>query len=182
MSKKLVTAIAIASSSCLLLVAGFGFGSYWSQTQPSDRRFDWPEVLNADSATGGKALSLATGFLEIPDLESVFVLDHLTGRLFCWVVDPRTARFVASFETSVLEDLAVQGKAGDMDYVMVTGFMDFKGRVNNLKPANTIVYVAEGNSGRVAAYGVQFNKQSGVGSIFRLDVGQTRLPIRDQGN
>ena len=95
----------------------------------------------------------------------------------------RTGELGAAFETSVTKDLAAVGKASDMDYVMVTGTVDFTiGSSNNQKPADSVVYVAEGNSGRVAAYTLMYNKGSGAGTLVKLFVSPTRAPIRDQGN
>ncbi len=115
-----------------------------------------PMVLRADSATGGKALSLASGFVA-RDVDALYVLDHLTGNLQCWLLNPQTGKIGGIFQTNVNGDLGVQ-KAGDVDFVMVTTRIPTAGRQRegNLRPGECLVYVGDGNTGKVVGYGFQF--------------------------
>ena len=53
-------------------------------------------------------------------------------------------------------------KAADADYVIVTGRVDVtgRGRGNNMRPGSSICYVGDGNTGKVVAYGLQYDPQS----------------------
>jgi hypothetical protein len=115
-----------------------------------------PMILRADSATGCKGLSLATGFVA-RDVDALYVLDHLTGNLQCWLLNPQTGKIGGIFRTNVNADLGVV-KAGDVDFVMVTTRIPTAGRQRegNLRPGECLVYVGDGNSGKVIGYGFQF--------------------------
>ena len=65
-----------------------------------------PQVLHAESASRGKAISLATGQLET-GVDGIFVLDHLTGNLFCWVINPKTGGVGAEYMANVRNDLGM---------------------------------------------------------------------------
>ena len=67
---------------------------------------------------------------------------------------------------------------------MTTGFMDFSiPRNDKARPANTVVYVAEGNSGKIQSYAVMYDR-SGAGEIRMISEMFVRDPnqVRDQGN
>lgn len=116
-------------------------------------------LLNADSAARGRGVSLATGAVDTT-VEGLFVLDHLTGNLECWVLNTRNGRVAARYRTNVIERLGTE-KSGDADYVLVTGRFVFEGGVQeNLRPGRSICYVADGNSGKVVGYGLRFNRQA----------------------
>ncbi len=138
----------------------------------------WPEVLQASATHGGQTMALATG--PIDEGEGLFVLDYLTGDLHCFVIYPRFgSNFLAHFQTNVIQALGVQaGKKPD--YLMVTGQMDFRQGAGLNRPAGTVVYVADANSGRFAAYGIPWNRQAAnvgqpqQGPLVLLSAGQVR--------
>ena len=115
-----------------------------------------PTILRADSASSGNGLSLASGFVS-REIDALFVLDHLTGNLQCWMLNPQTGKIGGIFKTNVNGDLGVQ-KAGDVDFVMVTTQIRTAGRQRegNLRPGESLVYVGDGNTGKVIGYGFQF--------------------------
>lgn len=121
-----------------------------------------PIVLNADTANSGKAISLATGLVD-ENVEGLFVLDHLSGNLQCWVINPKTGGVAAIFAASPATDMGLD-KGGDTDYVMCTGGVNFtaRGRTGNARPANVICYVADGNSGKVVGYSLVFDRQAAI--------------------
>ena len=121
-----------------------------------------PIVLNADTANSGKAVSLATGLVD-EDVEGLFVLDHLSGNLQCWVINPKTGGVAAIFAASPATDMGLD-KGGDTDFVMCTGGVNFtaRGRTGNARPANVICYVADGNSGKVVGYSLVFDRQAAI--------------------
>ena len=144
----------------LLVCASFfgaGIGSYVAQQSESPVIDLEPLKLQADSAARGKSISLATGFID-DEVEGVYILDHLTGNLQCWVLSPRTGKISGIYTANVNVGLEAD-RAGEKDYVMATGAFDFTGGTVGLKfPARSVVYIAEGNSGNVAAFGLQFDK------------------------
>lgn len=143
----------------LLAIIGMagGLGIWWGQ-RSTRLPMDWQSVLHADSAAGGKAVSAATGRLD-EETECLFVLDHLTGNLSCLIINPRNAQAGGAYMTNVTSALQLD-KVGELDFVMVTGFNAFGlgGRTNNLKPANCLCYVIEGNSGKAVAYSLSYNR------------------------
>ena len=113
--------------------------------------------LQASGAAGGKTISLATGFVD-ESVEGVYILDHLTGNLQCWVLSPKTGKISGIYTANVNIGLEAD-RAGEKDYVMAAGLFDFTGGAGGAKiPARSVVYVAEGNSGNVAAFGLQYDK------------------------
>lgn len=139
-----------------------------------------------DNAARGKSLSMATGVVEF-GTETLYTLDHLTGDLTCWVLNPQNGAVSVSFRTNAATALGV---TGDADYVMTTGIMDFSGGMQgNFKAAHSVVYVGDGNSGKAVGFVFMYNKQA----IARGDAtgGELRLisametrgihAVRDQG-
>ena len=141
---------------------------------------DLPINLMADTAASGEQLSFATGLIDT-NLEGLFVLDHLTGTLQCWVVNPRGGGVAGIYTTNVGAALATE-KEGKADYVLATGAMDFSGMqsIGNLRPASCVVYVGEGNSGKVVGYSLFFNRTAMLagraqgGQLQQVCIGQTR--------
>jgi len=114
-----------------------------------------PLRMAADSASGGKTISMATGTIT-GDADGLFILDHMTGILQCWLLNSRTGTVGGIYVADVGKALGLD--KGDPDFVMTTG--DFFVRSGgNLKAANTICYVGEGKSGKVAGFSLAYNKQ-----------------------
>ena len=124
-----------------------------------------PVVLNADSASRGEQLSMATGFVDRDrGIEGLFVLDHLTGNIQCSIINPRNGEIGGIYVANVNKDLEL-GKAGDADFVMTTGAFRVEGRRGNERPADSICYVADGNSGRMVGYSLLYDKQSLLNNV-----------------
>lgn len=144
----------------IAMVALIGNGLWFAYTlgARSANSNDSPLVLRADSAASGKTVSMATGRIDA-DIEGLFVLDHLTGNLFCSLLSPRTGQQLGLFQTNAA--LLIGDRVGDPDYVMTTGYIELgaAGRIGNLRPAQCVCYVSEGNSGRVLAFTLQFDRQ-----------------------
>ena len=175
--------MAVAS---ILTAGGIFWGMSVNSAQSSSLTRDLPMLLKAASASGGKGLSLATGQID-NQVEGVFVLDHLTGNLECWVLNPRTGGLAARYRTNVLNDLGTS-KIGDADFVLVTGEYVFAGgNQGNLQPGRSICYVGEGNSGKVVGYGLRYDRtlanqgQEQSGELFVVGMGIARNVVeRDQ--
>ena len=148
------------------VIVAMGSGFYLGQssnanlTQKSDLQAQYDELqrtlplrLAADSASGGKTISMATGSIT-RDADGLFILDHLAGTLQCWLLNSRTGSvggiYVADLNTALGLD------KGEPDFVMTTG--DFFIRSNgSLRAANTVCYVGEGKSGKVAGFSLTYD-------------------------
>ena len=121
-----------------------------------------PMVLNADTASAGKSLSMATGLIDRNRfVEGLFVLDHLSGLLQCWVINPRTGAVAGIFTANVNQHLELE-RGGDADYVMVTGSINIEtsiARRGNFLPAGCVCYVGDGNTGKVVGYTLLYDQQ-----------------------
>ena len=87
-----ITRVFALAAVLLLVVAASTIGTYMGQ-QFADKESgrQQPIVLNAETAASGKSISMATGLVDRQRLvEGMFILDHLSGRLQCWLVNPRT--------------------------------------------------------------------------------------------
>jgi hypothetical protein len=110
-----------------------------------------PIPLKADTASKGKTMSMATGLIS-PEVEGLYVLDHASGLLQCWLLNPRTGAVGGIYQANVLADLGI-------DNVMVTGGFAFTGGVmGNVIPSGSIVYVADEATGKVVGYSFSFNR------------------------
>jgi hypothetical protein len=115
--------------------------------------------VQATATEGFDNFAIATGLAD-GQVEAVYFLDYLTGELRCAVVNPKTGTFNAFFSYNVAADFAKAGAGGaGAKYLMVTGLADLpvpRGGGNN-QLGKSIVYIAEANSGVVAAYTIQWN-------------------------
>lgn len=110
-----------------------------------------------DTAARGNSLSMATGVIEL-GTDAMYTLDHLTGDLTCWILNPRNGAVSVQFRVSAATAMGITGEA---DYVMTTGYMDFSGaNEGNAKPAHSVVYVGDGNSGKAVGFVLMYNKQA----------------------
>ncbi len=138
---------------------GVWVGSSLASKEPSPSIDLEPLKLQAASAARGKSISLATGWIE-KSVEGIYILDHMTGNLACWVLSPRTGKISGIYTANVNVGLETD-RAGEKDYVMTTGTFEFSGGTSGQQvPARSVVYVAEGNSGNVAAFGLTYDKNA----------------------
>ena len=125
--------------------------------QFSSPRFQLPPtLLNASATHGGTTMAIATGPIQ-DGVEGFFILDFITGELTGSVLNPRTGQMGGAYRANVVNDLGVeQGK--QPQYLMVTGAANFRMQGGNVLPAESIVYVADANTGRYVAYLLPWNK------------------------
>ncbi len=134
--------------------------------------------LHAVATATQDNLIVATGAVD-GDGEAVYVLDTLTGDLKAWVLGPTSGKFEQAFLYNILNDLNVDVSKGPK-YVVVTGTQNFRLRAGSMQMANSVVYVAELTSGRLAAYALPWNRgirgvpQPKVGTFMPLDMVQFR--------
>lgn len=151
---------------CLATIAAFVAGAAAmkfgaaSSRNDTDSQFLPPTILKADSASAGQAVSLATGRLS-DEVEAVYVLDHNTLSLTCFVMDARLRRQPVGTFRADLRQAFPTAAQGNLDLVMVTGlfFGNVAGRTGPLRLGENLCYVADGTSGMLAVYSVQFNQQ-----------------------
>lgn len=115
----------------------------------------WPHepVAASSNDRDGNKFGIMTTPISV-DAEGVFVLDYLTGRLTGAVMNVRTAKFGVVYGRSVAADFNVNPKV-QPHYVFVGGraTLSSRGRVT---PATSVIYVAEMTSGKVIAYGLNY--------------------------
>jgi hypothetical protein len=117
----------------------------------------FPELpLHATASHGESSITLATGDID-GSAEGLYVLDHVTGDLQCWVVSTRKPGvFSGLFKTNVLKDLGVEADKTPK-FVMVTGSYNFTASRGTSRPASSLVYVGDTNTGNVVAYSLAWN-------------------------
>ena len=128
--------------------------------------------IHASATHGGESMAIATGLID-EGVEGLFILDFITGELTCQVLNPRTGTLAGLYKRSVSNDLGTeQGK--QPKYLMVTGTLKVRQNVSNVKPAESIVYIADANTGRYVAYLLPWNK-----AAFNQNVAQANeiIPI-----
>lgn len=137
-------------------------GAVWLVSRPSQSKMsaNLERLLNqqklyASATHGGENMTMATARMD-DETEGLFVLDHLTGDLQCFVINPRTGHFGARFLANVRSQISGQGKAPK--YLMVTGATTFSaGRGGGTRPADCVVYIGDANSGKVVCLGVPWS-------------------------
>lgn len=138
------------------LTAGLLIGLLAGSHNAADRLQLPVTELHATATHGGKTMAMATGPID-EGTEGLFVLDFITGELQCSVLNPRTGQLGGMFKHNVVRDLGVE--AGKQpEYLMVTGAANFRVTGGNVRPADSVVYIADGNTGRFAAYMLPWNR------------------------
>ena len=143
-------------------------------------------LLHASASHSGETMALATGHID-SEVEGLFILDYLTGELQCFVLNPRSYQFAGMFKRNVIADLGVQ-QGKKPSYVLVTGAAEMRrGAVLVGMPAMCVAYVADSNTGNVAAYSLLWNPNMAktgaaqVGELKLLATGKARtVEVRDQ--
>ncbi|MCC7420021.1 MAG: hypothetical protein IT428_07070 [Planctomycetaceae bacterium] len=102
-----------------------------------------------------------------PELEAVFVLDYLTGRLQGAVLNPKVAKFTHAYYRNVAADFNVNPNT-DASYAMVAGRNQLQAAKVPL--STSVIYVGELASGKVAAYVFPYAEARGVVPPIQLEV------------
>jgi hypothetical protein len=154
-----VLAMGFGLGLCLGLGVLIGFFAGLAWHDEGRQPITFPETpLHAMATDSGETFSIATGLIA-DGVEGVFFLDYLTGVLQCWVVSGRTGLWTARYYHNVIEDLGVeQGKKPK--YLMVTGVANMSRGSAAFRPADSLVYVADANTGRFAVYALPWNRNA----------------------
>ncbi len=154
------------------LLVGLVLGGAWPQTP-----------LHAVATDRADTFAIATGAVD-EDMEAIFFLDFLTGQLRAAVLGYQSGQFMAFYEHNVLDDLAVEPDRTPR-FLMVTGHANLQRGAARLRPSRSVLYIAEVNSGRVAAYAIPWDPtahragQTFRGGFIPLDATQFRTaPVR----
>lgn len=120
--------------------------------------------LKATASHGAETFAIATGPID-EEVEGLFCLDFLTGDLQCFVINPRTGGLGGWIRTNIVKDLPVE-KGKKPSYLLVTGGINARGgSAGNARPAASICYVVDANTGMVAAYTFPWVKGNTAGNI-----------------
>ena len=140
----------------------------------------WPNVpLHAVGTDRTDGFAIATGYCD-DSVEAVYFLDFLTGDLSAAVVSKQNGHFNAFYTHNVVADLGIN-PARPPRFLLTTGSADLRrsgGKTTTL--SRSLVYVAELQSGRVAAYAIPWSSaawnagQTLRGQFTLLDVGRFR--------
>ena len=172
-----------------LVIVGLvsGVGAYVGTQFSTTKGGPSPAIeLHAATASSNDSLSMATGLIT-QEVEGLWLLDHNSGQLQCWVMSPKTGNVAGIFSSNIANDL--DGSKGTPKLVMTTGTFFFTGgTARNQQPANSICYVANTTSGVVAGYSVSVNRtvmnrgQTQGGTLTRVCTGKLNgpEPERDQ--
>ena len=146
------------------LIAGLGisvaatFGSLaaWGYFE-KDKVRQLEQQLHAVATHGADSMAIATGLID-EGVEGIFFLDFISGELTCQVLNSRTGLLGGVFRQNVVADLGVEpGK--QPKYLLVTGGLETRQNISNIRPARSLVYVADSNTGRYVAYMLPWNQQ-----------------------
>ncbi len=113
--------------------------------------------LHATATDRYDTFAVATGFVD-EGVEAIFFLDFLTGDLRAAVLN-RGGTFSAFYHYNILNDMGVQ-QGKNPRFLMVTGLNNINRGAARMRPSLSIVYIAEINSGTVAAYAIPWARES----------------------
>ncbi len=140
----------------------------------------WPNVpIHAVATDRTDGFAIATGYCD-ESVEAVYFLDFVTGDLSAAVVSKQNGHFNAFYTHNVVADLGIN-PAKPPRFLLTTGTVDLRrtgGKTTSL--SRSLVYVAELQSGKVAAYAIPWSSsawnagQTLRGQFTLLDVGRFR--------
>jgi hypothetical protein len=140
----------------------------------------WPNVpIHAVATDRTEGFAIATGYCD-ESVEAVYFLDFLTGDLSAAVVSKQNGRFNAFYTHNVVADMHLNPSRPPR-FLLTTGTVDLRrSGVKNNALSRSLVYVAELQCGKVAAYAIPWSSsawnagQTLRGQFTLLDVGRFR--------
>jgi hypothetical protein len=112
--------------------------------------------LKAMASHGAETFAIATGHVD-EDVEGLYTLDFLTGDLQCFVINPRNGAMGGWFKTNVAGVMSVE-KGKKPSYLIATGGINVAGGYGGQRPAASLCYVVDANTGEVAAFSFPWAK------------------------
>ena len=117
----------------------------------------WPDSpAHAVATSQIESFAICTAPVD-EDGEAIFFLDYLTGDLKGAAISPINGKFSAAFQANVATDLGIDATK-QPKYLLVSGVNQFRKQAGNLQFGNSVIYVAELTSGKVAAYGIPWQR------------------------
>jgi hypothetical protein len=117
----------------------------------------WPHApLYALATDRTETYGMATGPVDV-EVEAVYFLDFLTGDLKAIVLGQQPGTWTGFFRANVAADLQIDPQKNPK-FMMVTGMIALRrGGGSRLQPSNSVCYVAEITTGKVAAYAIAWS-------------------------
>ena len=117
----------------------------------------WPHApLYALATDRTETYGMATGPLDV-EVEAVYFLDFLTGDLKAFVLGQQGRSWTGYFHANVAADLQIDPQKNPK-FMMVTGMINLRrAGGTRLQPSNSVCYVAEITTGKVAAYAIAWS-------------------------
>ena len=117
----------------------------------------WPHAPLYGMATDrSESYGMATGALD-SEVEAVYFLDYLTGDLKAIVLGQQAGTWTGFFHANVAADLQIDPQKNPK-FMMVPGLVSLRrSGGSRLQPSNSICYVAEITTGKVAAYAIAWS-------------------------
>jgi len=136
----------------LAIAGALGLGVYWGQQTAASPALPGLEELRlrAMASHGSDNFAIATGPVD-EEVEGLFTLDFVTGDLQCFVINPRTVGLGGWFKANVAADLGVE-RGKKPHYLIATGNFTAPGAAGNQRPAASLCYVVDANTGDAVCY------------------------------
>jgi hypothetical protein len=169
----------------LLIGVGMMIGTLCGVSLSGNQGGEIPEtLLYAEAATRADTMAAATGAID-DSIEGLYTLDFITGELKCFVMYTRPVgnnKFGGHFNANVVQVLGAPEKGKTPSYLLLTGRAAFPGgATGTMRPAYSVAYVVDANTGKFAAFGLPWNttmaasgRQPQQGQLRVLDVGNAR--------
>jgi hypothetical protein len=119
----------------------------------------WPNSpVHATATSQIESFAVCTAPID-EEGEGVFFLDYLTGELKGAALSPMTGKFNVLFGTNVAGGLGIDVTKSPK-YLLVSGVANFRRAAGSQQMGGSVLYVAELTSGKVAAFGIPWNRQA----------------------
>lgn len=153
---------------CFAFAVALGFLGATLYNSNKNSTENWLPHIGVDASATDRTgrLILATGYVA-HDMEAVYCLDQLTGRLAAGVLSRKGERFQGVYERNINSDLAEALAAKGLNipvpatplYSLVTGELDAENRgAQTWKLAKSVVYITEANTGMVLVYTIPWQQ------------------------
>ena len=164
MKKNFILALTLVMLVAACLTSGYFYGKLTiadtakSVVDPESQNPTLEQImLKAESATGGKKMAMATASID-GSIDILFTLDYESGMLYAWLPGPADS-FLGEWKVRVDAALGLD-KGGSPDIVMTVGNFNWNEPARGTtKPAPLIVYVGNGDNGRVVGYRFFWDRQ-----------------------
>ena len=144
----------------MTLVFGIAVGAFAVRLLPQ-------QPVTGATANSADKFSMVTVPVEgMADTEAVFILDHLTGILRGGRLNNQTGTFTHQYVHDVAADFQSNLGQTTPEYCIVSGATQLNGQGN--QPARGALYIAEKNSGVVAAYSFTLPRGRGASGLLPL--------------